>query len=292
MQKRLLAALLLCVCLLGAALNACTDPTPTPSPTPDPSPPEPKPDALRGAVLSVGKADATLLWGDGFAVLIDAGESEDADKILAFLARRGIRRLDALILSHYDKDHVGGAAGVLRGIEVGAIYGTYQTKESAEYDAYLTAASEAGLSPVIVRETTTLTFSALSLSLLPPKATEYGEKESNNSSLFVRAVYGDTALLFAGDAQEARIAELNEGDGLECDFLKAPYHGSPVENLPHLLSLSRPRYAALTCSQKNPEDAGKVRMLEEAGATVYLTRCGNVYLYSDGKTLTAGYTET
>ena len=288
MQKRLLAALLLCACLLGTALTACTDPTPTPTP----SPPEPGPDALRGAVLSVGKADATLLWGDGVAVLIDAGESADADNILAFLARRGIRRLEALILSHYDKDHVGGAAGVLRGIEVGAIYGTYQTKESAEYDAYLAAAGEVGLSPVIVRDSMTLTFSSLSLSLLPPKATEYGEKESNNSSLFVRAVYGDTALLFAGDAQEARIAELNKSDGLGCDFLKAPYHGNPIENLPHLLSLSRPRYLALTCSQKNPEDAGKVRMLEEAGATVYLTRCGNVYLYSDGKTLTAGYTET
>lgn len=286
MRKRLFAALI-CLCLIGTALAACA------APPSEPSPPGPEPEApaMRGVVLSVGKADATLLWGDDFAVLIDAGEAEDADKILAFLARHGIRRLDALILSHYDKDHVGGAAGLLRGIEVGAVYGTYKTKESEEYDSYLAAVDAVGLSPVIVREDTALSFSSLSLTILPPKAMAYNEKESNNSSLLVRAVYGDTALLLAGDAQEARLSELDERDTLGCDFLKVPYHGNHVRNLPHLLSLAHPRYAAVTCSQKNPEDAEKVQMLEEAGATMYLTRCGNVYLYSDGKTLQVGYTE-
>ena len=69
---------------------------------------------LNAVTFSIGKADATLIYTAESAVLIDAGEDEDAAEILRFMQRKGIDKLDAFIITHYDKDHVGGADGILK----------------------------------------------------------------------------------------------------------------------------------------------------------------------------------
>lgn len=241
---------------------------------------------LTTVIFSIGKADAILLHNEAHAILIDAGETEDATEVLAYLNRQKITHLDALIVTHYDKDHVGGAAGILHDISVGAVYGTYPSKESEEYTLYAEALAKVGLSATVVRQTTTLQYGDIHLTIYPPEKTSYERKQSNNSSLVIHMTYGETKYLFAGDAQEERVSELlSLGEGLDCDLLKAPYHGNVVENLPALLQITTPQYAVVTCSDKNPAAAEKVAALQEAGARVFLTRMGNVYAKSDGKTL-------
>ena len=63
--------------------------------------------------LSVGKADALVLKQAGHTVLIDTGEKDDGDKIVRFLKNQGIHSVDLLVITHFDKDNVGGAAKVL-----------------------------------------------------------------------------------------------------------------------------------------------------------------------------------
>lgn len=242
---------------------------------------------LTTVVFSIGKADAILIHNEEYAILIDAGEVEDAAEVLAYLKKEKIDRLDALILTHYDKDHVGGAAGILNGIAVGEVYGTRASKESEEYDLYTAALADKGLSATIVSETLNLFYGDIHMKLYPPQAAEYDKKESNNSSLAIHMTYGETAYFFGGDAQEERVAELLQlGKALDCDFMKVPYHGNAIDNLPALLSITTPDYAVITCSDKNPEDPTKTAALRDMGARVFLTRAGNVYAISDGVTLT------
>ena len=59
--------------------------------------------------FSVGKADALLIRTDDAAIMIDTGENGDGEELVAHLLMLGIDRLDLLILTHYDKDHIGGA---------------------------------------------------------------------------------------------------------------------------------------------------------------------------------------
>ncbi|UKI13072.1 MAG: MBL fold metallo-hydrolase [Oscillospiraceae bacterium] len=66
--------------------------------------------------LSVGKADCILLRMDDRVILIDTGEKADAALIRRTLDGYGIRRIDCLILTHYDNDHIGAAAAVLEGV--------------------------------------------------------------------------------------------------------------------------------------------------------------------------------
>ncbi len=276
-SRRIFTGLLSLFLLVSAiSLTSC--------PTPDTGDGEPLP-LLETVVFSIGKADAILLYGECGTVLIDTGEIEDGAEVLSFLRKKGISKIDALFLTHYDKDHVGGAPDILRSIEVTAVYGTYPSKESEEYDAYMAALAEKGLKPTVVRETTVLSFGNLTLTVYPPEITAYAEKESNNSSLAILARYGNHRFLFAGDAEEARTAELIATPGLEADFLKAPYHGNMTENFSALLSYIKPRYAAITCSDKNPEESAKTDALHAAGVDSYLTRHGNIYIRSDGRTL-------
>lgn len=241
---------------------------------------------LTTVVFSIGKADAILVHNEKHAILIDTGEAEDAAEILTYLQQQEIAFLDALIVTHYDKDHVGGAADILQTISVGAVYGTYPSKESEEYALYTEALAKVGLNATIVRQNTVLQYDEIHMTIYPPEKTSYERKQSNNSSLVIHMTYGETKYLFSGDAQEERVRELlSLGEALDCDLLKAPYHGNVVENLPALLQITTPQYAVITCSDKNPAAAEKITALQEAGARVFLTRTGNVYAKSDGKTL-------
>jgi beta-lactamase superfamily II metal-dependent hydrolase len=282
--RRILCLLLLLSLFLLAGCEA--PPASPPGNTPE-DPEKKELPTLTTVVFSIGKADATLIHNDEYAILIDTGEVEDGAEVLSYLRRENIDRLDALILTHYDKDHVGGAADVIHGIEIDTVYGTYQSKSSAEYDLYQAALADKGLDATIVREKTDLTFGNIHMTIYPPEAENYDTKESNNSSLVIHMTYGETKYLFGADAQEDRIRELLKlGTALDCDFMKVPYHGNVIENLPALLAITTPAYAAVTCSDKNPADIEKTNALRDAGARVFLTRAGNVYAVSNGITLT------
>ena len=137
------AAALLALALL---LTACALPAAEPAS-------DAAPTALEAYFFDAGKADAILLTTANSAVLIDTGEQGFGKTILARLEEMGVRQLDVLIVTHFDQDHVGGAAKVLNSIPVGTVLQSNQPKDSEEYEKYAAALSKAGIEPVTVRET-------------------------------------------------------------------------------------------------------------------------------------------
>ena len=239
-------------------------------------------DGLEVTVLDAGKADAILLTTAESAVLIDAGEKGFGKTILAYLEEQGVEKLDYLIVTHFDKDHVGGAAKVINNISVGTVLQSNSPKDSDEYEKYVKALANAGIEPVTVRETLTFTLGGVTYTVDPPVRETYADDPSNNSSLIVSVVNGADSFLFTGDAQTARLAELLDGDVSGVDVLKLPHHGQDEPLLDALLSATRPAYAVITSSDEEPESAATVAALERAGATVLLTRNGAVTLRSGG----------
>ena len=235
--------------------------------------------------FSAGKADAFLLWTEDSAILIDCGEKGFGKEILSYCESQGIEKLDALILTHFDKDHVGGAAKVLKSMEVGAVYQSNFPKDSSEYENYLEALAEVGIDAVTVTSDRTLTIDGVAYAIDAPKQAEYAVDPSNNSSLIVRVSDGSCDLLFTGDAEDARLAEYLAEDPDGCDFLKVPYHGHWQELLPDLVGKLSPQIAVITSSEEIPEDAETVALLEEAGAQVLLTRESAWDLLCDGSTV-------
>lgn len=239
--------------------------------------------ATEVAVLSIGKADAIIISAKDHTILIDAGEDDHAEIILEYLRIKNIKALDVMIITHYDKDHVGGADGVLEGIDVGAVYDADYEGSSKQYTQYVQALKATGTPRFRVTSPLTLEIGGLTLVLMP---TSLAVEDDNNQSLAVSMTDGTHSFLFAGDAEEARIDELlGQGIGPH-DVLKMPHHGRYEENLNAFLEAVNPQIAVITDSDDKPASDATLALLTEHGIACYQTQAGSVIITSSQSGLT------
>lgn len=234
--------------------------------------------------FKAGKADAAVVQAGEAVILIDTGLEKNADELAQSLEALGVRRIDVLIVSHFDKDHVGGADTILREFDVGAVYQSNSPKDSDEYEEYLEALEERGIEPITVFNTTeTISLGGLTVEINGPAQQEYKKDPSNNSSLIVTVCCGDETVLFAGDAEDARLKEYlasyerGEGDII----LKVPYHGHWQDKLTAFAEAVMPKAAIISCSKSEPEDDEREKteaLFESLGAVVYRTFEGDITL--------------
>ena len=243
---------------------------------------------LTARFFKVGKADAILLASETATVMVDTGDANHAYDVSERLEELGITNIDTLIITHFDQDHVGGAAEVLDSIDVGEVLTTYQSKESEEIDAYEEALARRGLIARVIEADETLARGEMTIDVIAPRSSAYDKDTSNNSSLVCRVTFGDTRLLLAGDIQAERIAELiDNGVDLTCDLLKVPHHGGYEKHgaTESLVEATSPRYAVICCSKNEPDISDVIDILEEGGIKYYRTNKGEVVVTSDGKTV-------
>ena len=235
---------------------------------------------------NVGKGDAFLIKTDNSAVMIDTGYKSNGDDIVADLKSNGIESLDCLMISHFDKDHVGGAAKIINKLDVKRIITTYQTNDSKQTVKFFNAVLDNALKNEVIREQTSFDIDNVTYKIYPAEKLDYTEKDDNNSSLLVKMTFKDFSMLFTGDAEDERLSEYSEYTDLKCTVLKVPYHGHLQNRLPELVQLCTPKYAVITSSDEEPEDAETLEILEQAGVETYLTRNGDVIIETDGKNTT------
>ena len=246
-------------------------------------------DALRVWCFQAGKADAFLFWNADGAVLLDTGDSGFGKTILEKLSELGISRLDYLIITHFDKDHVGGAKKILSEIPVGTVLQSNSPKPGAEaYEKYVGALQTGGIEPITVRSSLRFSLGDACFTVDPPALEHYPEDASNNSSLIVSVTHGANRMLFCGDAADQRLTEYLEGAPGRFALVKLPHHGRYQESLRALLEESRPAYVVVTASDEEPEDAETLALLEAYGTEVLLTRSGPIQIVSTPEGLTAG----
>ena len=235
--------------------------------------------------FSLGKADSfAIVTGEG-TVLIDCGESGQGDIILEWLKQQGIDRIDTLIITHFDKDHVGGAAKVLRSCEVGAVLQSNSPKESDEYDNYLEELKNKDITPQTVREELSFTLGDAEFTVDPPKQEVYEKSPSNNSSLITEVSLGEVDMLFAGDAENDRLAEFTASNDKTYRFVKVPYHGHWQKQLKPFAEEIKADIAVITSSEDEPEDKETVDLFKKCGAEIFLTKTDSVIVKCDVATV-------
>ena len=184
-------------------------------------------DIGQGSALLVETRDRMWLYDTGprYSSDSDAGERV----VLPYLRHRGIGRLDGLILSHLDSDHSGGAAAVLRGIEVERVLSSVPAGHPA-----------LGHRTDVERCTAGMRWNSGSLGfvILHPSREDYDVKRSTNSmSCVVSITAGATRLLLTGDVPVAdEAAFLARDPGLRAGWLAAPHHGSRTSSGEMLLN--------------------------------------------------------
>lgn len=243
--------------------------------------------SLAVTFLDAGKADAILLHTNNSTVLIDTGLKSGAKELVQFIKDQGIDTIDYLILTHFDKDHVGGAARVIKKLKVNNIITSDYFKDSDEVRNYLEACDETGITAQVLENELSFMLDDVTYKIYPHIASTYSEKESNNSSLIISVTHGENRMLFTGDANNLRIEEFinKQETNFKYQLLKVPYHGRYIESLSELVNKIQPEYAVITSSQEDREDKKTVELLKDIGANVLLTREGAIVVKSDGRSL-------
>ncbi|HXG77461.1 MAG TPA: MBL fold metallo-hydrolase, partial [Gaiellaceae bacterium] len=211
-----------------------------------PAPSWQPPPGLRVTALDVGQGDAILLETAAARVLVDQGPPEG--DVAGQLARLGIRSLSALLLTHPQRDHVGGAAAVLRRLRVGAVLDPGLAATGPEREEALAAARERGVPIRVVRAGAVFRAGGLVLRVLWPQDTGSPAEDPNLNAVVALASFGDLDVLLPADAESDVTASLRLPP---VEVLKVAHHGSYDPGLARQLETLRPRIAIVSVGQGN-----------------------------------------
>lgn len=245
-------------------------------------PSDPPAPSLTLTVFACGKADAILLQFDDYAVMIDTGEHGDGEELAEAITNLGVGKIDLMILTHHDKDHIGGADTILSQIPVEKVRMPAYESDSKQYQQ-LTEAIENSDTKVI-RMSDDAVFPLGSADFVIWTSPIAYDGSDNEQSLVTKVVYRGKTFLFTGDAEKEWLKQLClSGRNLTCDVLKLPHHGQYDKNLPTLLALTLPEYILITDSVKNPADPKTIDLTGTLCQNVLRTENGTIRM-----TLTEG----
>lgn len=250
-------------------------------------------DELRVTVLDVGNADCILIQSGKQAALIDAGEGQDRRKVIKALHLRGITRLEYVLATHADVDHIGAMPDVVREMEIGTFlmpYMSYDAKPDSRTFAELEAAlSEKELPITAAKYGMVCPIGKATLTVISGRS-EPHYASSNERSLVCRLTFGEHAILLMGDAGESTEKRLlATGVNVQADVIKVGHHGSSSSSSTVFMEAVKPAYAVITCGFDNgrghPHEK-TLQTLQAVGATVYRSDLnGTIVIASDGHTL-------
>jgi competence protein ComEC len=235
--------------------------------------------ALLVEAIDVGQGDSLLLiTPQGKTLLVDGGgfgggprqAPQDFDigeqVVSEALWSRGIRRLDAVALSHAHSDHMGGLPSVLRNFHPAELW-VGNNPHVAAYDALLNEAAELHVRVKTLSAGDSFSMGETQVSVLAPFANyQPGAEPGNNDSLVMRVAFGATSVLLEGDAEapveEAMLAE----PGLSSTLLKVGHHGSVTSTRPQFLARVAPQCAVISCGLHNRYGHPRMEVLQELEA--------------------------
>jgi competence protein ComEC len=189
--------------------------------------------------FDVGQGDAIALTDGTHAILVDGGPA--GGQLLPQLADAGIRRLDAVFLSHAHPDHCGGLPAVLDRVPVGVLY-VSPRRFTGDCAQRLAGAQ-------LIRDGATFVFGAIHVAAHAVPRT-FRRAAENNASVVLHVQLGRTRILLTGDVEREAESLLAARD-LGADILKVAHHGSRSSSTPAMLDAVCPRVAVISCGRRN-----------------------------------------
>lgn len=240
--------------------------------------------------IDVGKADGIYIRCNGKHILIDSGDVEYSGTVTNYLKRQGVKILDLVVATHFDRDHIGGMANVLLEFEVKRFLMPELPEDllpdSSSYEAMIYAL---GLRKVPVDSPDigkSFSLSGLKFQTLGPQRIY---DDMNDNSIILKMTYGEISFLFMGDAEENAEEDLLEQDyDLRSTVLKVGHHGSKTSTSQEFLDAVMPQAAVISVGEDGNE-LPKTQVLDrlsENGVAVFRTDLnGTVVMASNGDAL-------
>jgi competence protein ComEC len=257
----------------------------------------PRPGHLRATMLDVGQGDAILVqFPQGQSMLVDTGGAgprfDIAGRVVVPSAwALGVRRLDWLVITHADLDHIGGALGVVADLRPREIWDGVPVEASPERRALEDEARARRVPWRRVQAGDALTLDGVGVDVRHPPPPDWERpRVRNDDSIVLRLAYGDVEILLTGDAaSEFESASDATAGSHRLRVLKVAHHGSRTSTAERFVDGYRPAVALISAGQGNlfgHPARDVVTRLARARADVYRTdRDGAVQIETDGHVL-------
>lgn len=254
--------------------------------------------------VDVGQGDCALVeFPGGKRALIDGGgfydDSFDVGKnvVAPFLWKKKIQKIDFLVLTHPDPDHLNGLKFIARTFRVEELWDSGQKSNSPFFGELMTIVRQKQIHRIsLFRGDDPRIINGVVVHPLHPRREDLqahcwpNRSRANNLSLVLRLVFGSQAFLFTGDIEREAEAELiASGIDLESRVIKVPHHGSLTSSTASFLLKVRPEIAVISAGQRSMFRLPNPKVLkryEGLGCRIFRTdRHGAITLETDGETL-------
>ena len=198
--------------------------------------------------LDVGQGNAVLVRQGDQAMLIDGGPRESSSFVVSYLEQQGIQKLDYVLISHFDEDHLAGAIGALYKFPVETLITADYETDSSIYDSYKEAVEEKGYVPVHPSLGDTFSLGSGSFRIISPVS--YGHEDENQDSVGIILENGSDRFFIGGDiGLEGEKEILEAGVDIQADVMLMNHHGSHVSS--EFFQAVNPSWAVISCGAGN-----------------------------------------
>ena len=279
----------------------------------------PRPDGkLHFDFLDVGQGDSTLItFPDGQTLLIDGGgvpaikqavpREGKADEVFEpdagrvgetvvspFLWQRGYSKVDYILATHADTDHMQGLVDVAKNFRVRSALMARAPADDADFSELASVLQKRGVPVVQISRGDVLVFDDVRIEVLYPEALRPDDPADatwdNNRSIVLRITYGETTFLLTGDIEAgAERALLGDPASLKADVVKVPHHGSHTSSTENFVNTVGAKYAVVPVGNRSRFGHPHKEVVERwvnSGAKVMTTgERGTISIVTDGHTL-------
>jgi len=185
---------------------------------------DPKPEKMEVHFIDVGQGDSTLIKCGDQAMLIDAADDSKGTAIQNYPQKQNIEKLDYLVLTHPDADHIGGAPVIITKFDIGRVFMSNYEKDNKTYLKLIQALDNKRLKYITPKVGSKYSLGTARITILAPNK-EYDNP--NDASIALLIQNGDNTFLFTGDAgADAEKDILDNGIDISADVYQVGHHGS------------------------------------------------------------------
>ena len=237
--------------------------------------------------LDVGQGNAVVIRQGNQTMLIDGGPRESSSFVVSYLKQQGIQKLDYVLISHFDEDHLAGAIGALYNFPVGTLITADYETDSSIYDSYKEAVEEKGYEPVHPSLGDTFSLGDGSFQIISPVS--YGHEDENQDSVGIILEMGSDRFFIGGDiGLEGEKEILEAGVDIQADVMLMNHHGSHVSR--EFFQAVNPSWAVISCGEGNSYGHPRqdtVELIQESQVPLFRTdRQGTITAVSQGQGIT------
>ena len=243
--------------------------------------------------FDIGQGDSIFIQTPyGYQILVDGGPTDVVLEKLGSVMNFWDKSIDVVVLTHPDHDHIAGLIEVLKKYKVDFVLWNGLLKETGESDEWERLLREESIESKIIFSGFQINTPMVAFDVLYPFESLEGIKmrNANNSSIVLRAVFGDTSFLLTGDIENSIEKEIIEkGNLVSSDVLKIAHHGSKTSSSEEFVKIVDPTIAVISVGQNNSYDhpyPAVLELLNKYDINILRTDLvGDIGIISDGKNI-------